>query len=330
MENITEFYDGNSSIDIALSILTITISSIGVVANTVLLYLFIFDPFFRKMIYYLMSICCFTDLITNITTVVSYSVFQMTNISLKDATTLCLIFMSIILSSYGISIMNLCLMAIYRYISIVKPFSNFNLQHKKRFVIASEIFIWLVCLSGIMPDNSYIEARMSHKAMCDYTAITPAVSTYLFIYVFIYFILPSAIITIFYWRIIVHQRNHIRPGRPSVHDGQILHRKDRSVKSLILISASFVLTTWPTFALLFGIAITRNTYIDILFEDETYFWLSMFAISTTPLVAVINPFLYLKFDSNIRCRFKNRFFKRSHFFTLIKVTSDAIYPSSNN
>ena len=327
--NIT--YDLDGSVE-ALQTLSIGISSLGVVANAALFYIFIVDSYFRKIIYYLMLLCCFTDLVSNTLILIIYSVFLTTNIKLSVASTICRTFSFIVYASYSISILNLSLIAAFRYLSVVRPFSDLYLIYKNQFIIISEIIIWLVSIAVGIPDFIHIEARQNKRIICDYSEITNNVSIYLIMYVIINYIIPSVIIIILYWRIIVHQRNYSRPGQPSVIDRRNVDKKDKLVKSLIYISAFYILSTWPFFAWLIAIAITQQTLLDIAFQSEAYFWLSMFSISTTAVIAVINPFLCIKFDENIRRRLKNRLLSRFRFFNLVnnKVTSTVIYPSSAN
>lgn len=319
--------DDNATINLVIvkiniSVFAISISSLGMMANLALMYIFLVDSFFRKITYNLMLISCLTDIISNITTIMSYIVMRNSGFKRSDVNALCRLFTYIIYTSYSISIMNLSLIALYRYISIVRPFSNLHPVYKKKFIIASEIFIWIACLGLGIPNMLYLQGEIYDIIFCDYSYINSSVSTYLIFFVVIQYVLPSTLIAISYWRIIVYQRNHVRPGQPSIQDKRQAIKRDKLVKSLSIISVCYILTTWPYFALVLGIAITQKKYIELLKENQTNYWLSWLSISTTALVAIINPFLCLKFDENIQRSFKIRFISKLLKSTRMEIRLD--------
>lgn len=292
-----------------LGIFSITMSSIGLAANTLLMYIFLVDSSFRKKIYYLMTICCLTDLIVNISTIILNSMFWTSN-GLSITTINCKILGYIVDTSYSVSIMNLSLIAIYRYMSVIRPFSLIYLHYKKEFLIASEVFIWISSMTVNIPQLMFIDVVKNSKDFCDYSEINTSKSIYLISYVTIFYITPSAVIIVLYWKIILNQHNHVRPGQPSANDKRDIEKKYKVIKSLIFISESYILITWPWFAVLLGIGITGKSFSQIRQENHVHFWLCMFSLTTTSNIAVINPFLYFTFDGNIRSVFMNRIVKR--------------------
>lgn len=325
--NTTLKYDLDGSIT-AFQIISVIISSFGLIANITLLYIFVVDRFFRKIIYYLMLICCVTDLISNTLIAVIYGAFLLSDVSLPVASTICKAFSFLIYGSYSVSLLNLSLIAAFRYISVVRAFSTIYLSHKNEFIIISEIIIWVVSFAVGIPDFFHVTARKNKRIMCDFTKISDNISIYLVNYVLINYIIPSVIIIILYWRIIVHQRNYSRPGQPSVQDKRDVDKKDKLVKSLIWISAFYIASTWPFFALQIAVAITQKTFLDMAYQGEAYFWLSMLSLSTTGVISVINPFLCFKFDENVRCRLKRRLLGKVRVNNRVKVTS--AYPSATD
>ena len=275
-----------------------------------------------------MLISCLTDILSNVTTIISYMVIRNPNFKYWNTTALCRLFSYIVYTSYSISIMNLSLIAIYRYICIVRPFSSLYINYKKQFIIVSEIFIWIVSLTLGIPDLSYVKGRIHHIIFCDYSYINTSLSIYLMFYVGVHYILPSSLIVALYWRIVVHQRNHIRPGQPSIQQKRHANNKVRLIKALAIISACYILTTWPYFAVLCGIALTQNRYIEILMDNQTNYWLSLLSISTTAIIAIINPFLCLKFDENIQRGYKIRFLPKLFRLTQIEVIVNKKNPIS--
>lgn len=280
-------------------------SSIGLLANLLLLYIIIADKFFRKKIYILLLICSLMNLMLTIVPLFFSGVFSFNNLSLSTIVAWCRILLCSVYTCYGITIMNLSLIAIYRYFSVVRPFSNIYLKYKKRFLITSEIIIWIISIAVSTCASLYIRLDAESIALCDYTNITLSVTIYLICFVVIYYLLPSSIIIILYWRIIINQRNRVRPGQPS-RDQVDIQKKYKLIKSLVSISACYILLTWPMFMVLFAMAITQKSLTQIQQENSAYFWLSLFSMSTCENVAVINPFLYFIFDQNIRHRVKCR------------------------
>lgn len=134
-----------------------------------------------------------------------------------------------------------------------------------------------------------------------------SVSLFLVIFVIIYYIMPSAIIIILYWKIIIHQRSQVRPGHPSMYSNSDIARKDRLMKSLIIISACYICTTWPLSAVLSALAITQKSIEQVREENVTHFWLVMFSMLTSCTISVMNPNLYFMFDKNIQKSLYNRF-----------------------
>lgn len=281
-------------------------SSIGLLANLIALYIIVANTFFRKNIYYFLLICCMMNSMLSVGTLSFTIVISNKNLSLSTITTWCRILFSLIYTSYGVTILNFSLIAIHRYFAVVKPFSNFYLTYKNRFLITSEIIICIISFAASMPTSFYIGVEAKSKDYCDYPNITISVAIYLICFVVIYYIVPSSIIITLYWRIIVHQRNRVRPGLPSIHDRIDIRKKYQLIRSLICISACYILLTWPIFTVLFAMAITQTSLTEIRQENSIYFWLGLISISTCKNIAVINPFLYFIFDQNIRHRLRYR------------------------
>ena len=152
MENNTTAVNYNIFED-SVGVIAIAISSIGIIANSVLLFLFIADPVFRKTVYYLMLISCLTDLIANAANIASYVTYFKKTLYIA---LLCKILGFLIYVSYGVSIMNLSLIAIYRYFSVVRPFAKVYTTYKMQFVIISEVVIWMICIIVCLPDLVFL------------------------------------------------------------------------------------------------------------------------------------------------------------------------------
>ena len=294
----------SAQIYVYFSFISFSLATIGLIANVLLIYIFITGHNFRNITYRLMLICVVSDTISNIVSLISTGMLlgQFTNPS-YSMIQVCRVSGMIFFTSYGISILNLCLIGIDRYFSIVKPFYNPYKIHKRRIIIICEILIVIIASSVTVPDLLYLQSQDKDKFLCDYENITISISAFLISYTAIYYILPSFVIIITYWRIIIHQRNYVRPGQHiklkirSTVDG-----KKKLVKSLIGISSCYVVATLPYFLIMFIIGITRMSFLQIRSISPALFAISLLAVSSTINISVINPFLYLKFDGNIRQR----------------------------
>lgn len=294
----------DGQIYIYFSFITFTLATIGLIANILLLYILISGKNFRNITYYLMFICVVSDTISNIFSLISTGMLlgQFTNPT-YSMIIVCRISGIVVFTSYGISILNLCLIGIDRYFSIVKPFYSPYQIHKRRIIITCELVFVIISSAVTVPDLLYLQIQDEDKFLCDYVNITASVSAYLITYTFVYYILPCMVILVTYWRIIVHQRNYIRPGQQvKVGLQASMAGKKKLVKSLIGISSCYVLATLPYFVTMFILGVTRMSFLQVRSKSPALFAISLLAVSSTINITVINPFLLLKFDGNIRQR----------------------------
>ncbi|RDD39730.1 Neuropeptide SIFamide receptor [Trichoplax sp. H2] len=281
------------------------INFVGLMGNALLLYIFISDKYFRKITYYLMLICVISDGISNIFSLISTGLLLGKH-GTQSYTMLivCSISGVVVYISYGVSIMNLCLISIDRYFAFVKPLNMFYRVYRKKIVIIVEILIWIISASITIPDIAFIQAPDDDKFICDYPNVTISISIYLVSYTVVYYVLPSMVITIAYWRIIIFQRNYVRPGQTIKQLKYEQASKRKLIKSLISISLSYVLLTFPYFVVLLSFGVTRTNLLQVREKSSVLFAICVLAVASTSNITVINPFLYLKFDGNIRKNFK--------------------------
>ncbi|RDD39717.1 Neuropeptide FF receptor 2 [Trichoplax sp. H2] len=294
-------------------IAAIPLSVIGLVANLLLLYIFISDKFFHRSTYVLMLVSVVSDITSTITSIVCYSLLVDENLSIQSGSSMCKYFLFIISSSYGISIMTLCLIAIDRYFAVVQPFSRFYLSYKSRLIVIVEILIWLISTSTSAPMFLIISGYRDRYVVCDFPDMDLFATTYFIIFVMLLYVIPTTVIAIVYWRIIKHQRNYIQPGEATDrHKIQELKRR-KLIRMLISIALTYILITWPVFAAIFGFAVTQTSLREIRDKNLALFFLAFFSVSLSASITVINPFLCFKFDSNIRSR-SHRICKRIDIF----------------
>ena len=295
------------------------LSTIGLTANTFLIYIFVTDKFFHKTNYFLMLISVISDTIANLVGYSSYSFISGTNPNYSSALISCKIFSYFILTSYAISIFNLTLIAFDRYMALVKPMNTFYRNYKKRILIICEIVIFLLSTLTTIPSLYFTGIDKQDTKLCDFPHITLGVSICLIIYAILFYISPSVSIAIFYRLIITNQQRYVRPGQctPFPHD----LRKQRLIKALIKISLAYVLSTCPNCLLLITLAVTQKSLLQIRNQNFAFYLMAMVGLSVTTSITIFNPLLYLKFDGNIAIKFKKMFCKRGYVVRDISTAS---------
>ena len=286
------------------SIVAIVVFSIGIATNFFLLYIFIFQQYFHKSTYFLMLISSCSDILSIGCSLFAYVLATSNLVDFYSGTIACKIVMYTVATSYTISIFNLCLIAVDRYFAVVRLHIRWYRTYKVKILVGVEIVIWLIAASINIPFVSYIGVHPEDTVLCDILNITTLVCFHLFLLVLVGYIIPSIIIAFFYWKIILHQKRYIRPGQVSNQQRlQQQAQKRKFIQMLATVAGSFILFTWPMFATVTGIAITRKSFIQLQRENVAIFLLSYFSLLATTSITVINPLLYIKFDRNIRQQF---------------------------
>ncbi|RDD37845.1 Neuropeptide Y receptor type 2 [Trichoplax sp. H2] len=294
---------GNSNIAIIVSplaMILIPMTILGLVLNLFLAVVLSLDKCFNNRIYRLIRISLISDIISNLTLTINYFFTLTMNTNYRLAKLLCQIIFYTTTSSYGVSIMTLCLIATDRYLVITKPTTRLHLSTQQHFILIGQIFVWIISLTTAVPIINLIDVYQNGANFCDFPIITPAVSIFLYLLTTTLYILPTIIIVFMYRKIILFTRKYIRPinfNHEQEHD-HIARRK--FVKMLITVTSCYVLMSWPFFATLLGIATTRVPMQRLWSVNQIYFLLAYFSFSVTIAITIINPILYLKFDLRIR------------------------------
>ena len=300
----------------------IPVTAIGLMANLLLIIVFIIDKSFHKTTYYLLIISICSDIAANISALSTFIQIAEQRHNYQSGTLMCQCYVYVYSSSYTISIMTLCLNAIDRYFAIVRPLSSFYRIYKRFFLISGEIIIWILSLSLNIPTFFFMSVHRKDTLLCDYPTITTSVSIYFITFVLIENLLPAFLISIIYFRIIIHQRNYIQPGQILRNRTQYQIRRNRLTKMLMSISICYIITAIPLSCVFIGSAITQKSLIQIRQESLLAFLLIFFSISFTASIATINPFLYLKFDVVLRERSKSTI---GHIITLMYTKSSSTF-----
>ena len=164
-----------------------------------------------------------------------------------------------------------------------------------------ESFAIIMSFTISIPSLMYNDVYPEDPEVCDFNEVNVSKQIYLISLDFIIYFIPTSILLYAYGSIIKHQKSYIRPGNIN-EEG----RKEEQLKKkkftlvLIYITASYLLTTWPFFITRLVIAITGKSLRQLGEINIVYYLLGFASFSTTNTIAVVNPFLYLKFDHNIK------------------------------
>ncbi|EDV19466.1 uncharacterized protein TRIADDRAFT_62091 [Trichoplax adhaerens] len=247
-----------------------------------------------------MRVTVISDIICTIASFIGYIQVASRQLDYYGGTMMCRVSLYFTFTSYGISMMNLCLIGIDRYYSM-KPFSNVYGRNKNRILIFGEVAIAISSASVTAPVIVFVRVHHNDTLQCDIPEITPSISAYLIAFTIIEFFLPAILIIVIYWKIIKLQKSYITPKDAfSVEREEDSLRKKRFIKMLLSISVSYILISWPFFASMVGLAITRQSFMDVRMNNIGYFLLLFFSLAVTTSTVILNPFIYLKFDKRIR------------------------------
>ena len=308
----------------------IPISMIGLLTNILIFYIIVKHKIFRKTTYYLLRISVVSDIISNSTTSFAYMIVSVANPSYPDGIALCRVLVFVILSSYGASMMTLCVIGIDRYFAIVRPLSSFYRQHKYSFIGGLLATGGVLTLSITIPALFFPSVYPDDTKFCDFISVTPLVSFYFTMSTFNLYIIPAITLMISYGKIIFYMRSYVRPGQGVTAADEENEKKKKFIRMLTFIAGSYLLISWPFFATSLGMAITGKSLRQIRQFGVVYYLLAFFSFSTTTAISIINPFLYLNFDHAIRKKAKQHIISLPVVRTMMTSSTDeSAVPSGN-
>ncbi|RDD39618.1 rhodopsin [Trichoplax sp. H2] len=279
----------------------IPIFLLGAVANIFILYVIAIYSKFRKRIYNLICVTVISDILSTLICSISYILVVAINVQHLLGRVLCRVLVFIVMTSYGISILTLSAIALDRLQAITKPITFIYWRRKYKIMIISQVLIWTISIAVSSPFLIFIDTYPDEGKFCDFPTITAVNSLFFIILTLCYFVVPSTIFIVSYSKIIKYMKSYTPPGQLNFNQDQS-QKKKNFIKMLILITASHLLITWPYFATNIGMAINRYSLRQLRQNHFVYYLLAFFSYATTTAVSVANPFLFLKFDANIRAK----------------------------
>ncbi|RDD42313.1 Substance-K receptor [Trichoplax sp. H2] len=286
------------------------LSAIGLLANLFMLMVLSNRFHFSKTTYNLIRVSVISDSISCFTSAACYILMVVYRLDVNDGRIVCRTIIFTTMTSYGISMMTLAIIAIDRYFAVVRPFLSVYHSKKSRIILFSEIQVWIISAAVCVPLLFYVNVYPDDPIFCDFPEVTLNKSIYLFVFTLILYFIPSTAIIITYWRIIMHQRQSIRPGY--ISDERRYRdetKKKKFIGVLTSIASSYLLTTWPFFVAILSMAIKQVSGRNLVKNNLMLFLLLFYSMTVTLSITIMSPFLYIKFDKNIRAE-SIRIFKR--------------------
>ncbi|EDV24596.1 uncharacterized protein TRIADDRAFT_56556 [Trichoplax adhaerens] len=304
------------------SLALIPVFAFAFIINIFLLYVLLQGSAFQCIPYKLIRISVISDALSSLTAAIGYSLITQ-NFPYQSGKLLCQFIMYLVFTFNGISMNNLFLIAIDRYYAIVKPFSGYHQRHRRRAFFIGQIISWSLSIAFNIILAPYIGVTHADTTLCD----IPDIKDHLFIpitiilFCILQYVIPCTTITVIYWRIVHHQKHYVRPGENSFSQRDHEAKKKKFNKILMTITLCYILTTWPYYAGVFGMAITRQSVITIRNKDPIIFIFLFCSLGTSICITVINPFIYLQFDANIRAKFVEILLRRKKERKALSVSS---------
>lgn len=293
------------------SIALIPVFAFALILNILLLYILVQYAIFQSIAYKLIRMSVISDALSSLTATVGYSLVAQ-EFSYQSGKILCQIILNIVFTFNGVSMNNLCLIALDRYFAILKPFSPFYRRYRRSIFLLGQVGSWSLSILYNQPLITYIGGAREDPTLCDVPEIDryAIIPILLIMFCFLQYILPCSWIGYIYWRIIQHQKHYVRPGAIStLHQEQELKKK-KFIKILVTITLWYVLATWPFFAGIAGMAITRKSVFAVRKNSLIEFLFLFYSLGTSICITLINPLIYLKFDHNIRKKFLDMILRR--------------------
>ena len=298
-KTVSDSTNGITSGDIVFATLYSFIVFFGVLGNGIVIIIVRKTPAMHTTTNYLLMNLAVADLLSVLFCPGFYD-FALRNVKLQKTIGdfVCKVFAITVLES----IFTLVVVAVERYLALVKPFqTNARLRKDNVGVVitATWIIASLVCLPGIL-SNNYVEDATKYPCNRPWTLdnLDGLKKTYIIVFCFVFIITPAAVILFCYLSIsygVYFKRDiyHESPGNMAEDDC-----KKRLLKLLVSLAVAFVICCLP-FALFFLYIcfISKNTLI------RDYDTLHLVHRSVRFLLiknSFINPLLYAAQSSNYR------------------------------
>ncbi|RDD36434.1 C-X-C chemokine receptor type 4 [Trichoplax sp. H2] len=298
MENVTRSRTNNFNVNISLSYVAISTCLIGLGLNLFLLIVILKNEFAHRITYRLITISILSDILTVIMLMTNYTYNLLSTANIQSGRWLCRIIVFVISTSYAISILTLCLLAIGHYIKVAKVRVKVCNLSQQNVILISETVIIITAIAVSYPLLQFVNVYEQEPKFCDIPNITNKVSLYLVTHGVVFYILPSSLLILIYCRIVRYLKRYIQPIEALLITWKDIRRR-KLMKVFIVIIMSDVVITLPFFISTMAMAISQQSQRQIRQINSAYFALVFFSFTTTAATSVVNPVLFLWLDRDV-------------------------------
>ena len=304
-----------SSEDIVFSALYSIMVFFGVLGNTVVIIIVAKTPSMHTTANYLLTNLAVADFLTLLFCPGMYDFainsFRI-NSTLGDI--VCKLFAgnSIVCITFDASVLTLCVIALERYVAIVKPFKSARWTIASRNAVSVIAFIWLASFILSFPDSLWTKYNAAHTADM-YPCIRPwtlnhkpAVKAYIIGHCLLMIVLPSILISFCYFSILRELRWNLADP---VLDETDKNNTKKLLKLLFSIAVAFCLLCLPFAGFFFYVCALESMQV-----EQNYATLFLTHRIVRVLIffnSFVNPLLYAAQSSNYRKSLKRIFCKRN-------------------
>ena len=282
-----------------------SISSLGIIGNTILLWIIFYSKKLRDPSYIFVTNIAISDLTTSIQVLI---IFSTSNTPFLDVSgnVICKIVYSILFASYSASMSSLTLISIYRLSIVSNPHQFKQTSYIYKHSTKLAILIWISSILFAIPLHPVIRYSNITRS-CDISY--PYGNIYNVIYfsssLMINFVVPRVVMIICYIRIasklnsrIFSVRNHINVKLAT------LIRSKELLKIYGIITAIYMILSWPFMMILLILSIVQETQVSLIDENIGLAWAVGIAFIASNITYVINPIMFMAFDKNIKSDIK--------------------------
>ena len=203
--------------------------------------------------------------------------------------------------SYAVSIQNLVLIALDRFIAIVFPLKAIKITSRMRAIFL--LLTWVLPLLALIPNFVYSEiVKEEHQAFCRNTMSDLALKIHNLFGFVVFYCVPLILILVLYHLIMKHlkRRAKLDEGNRSNIHAKRAKQNENIMKIFGSVTLGFFTCWTPLYVYLF----LQILYPSIFMKDKCLLFVGLFYYLFPLLSTAINPFILIAFSSNYRAAVK--------------------------
>ncbi|RDD39655.1 Neuromedin-K receptor [Trichoplax sp. H2] len=304
--------NSNATASPLASVLTFTVSLLGVLGNFILLSVILTAKKLKDPSYTFITNVTVSDLLMALQVCFLFLPNNLTkHFFFYNGILACRLLYSVFYASYNASVFSLTMISIYRYKIVIKPLryrlSPSSFKYTKIIIIS----IWIVSILNCIPTFLLTNYSVKYK-VCDVSyPYGTAFNIFYYVSVFtVTYILPVLIMLVNYLKIGCKLSSQTSPLTHTFTDArQISMRSKAVIKFLVGVTAVYMLLSWPFVFGIMAMSIAKTTISQLIQDFSVAPQLLTYSFATSMLVSIINPILYLMFDKNIKSEIRRKIYK---------------------